>query len=75
MPLRFSKVERSEIHAGSGGCLTRLQSATAAVTRALETPEYTLVPASLGLGQQDAGATLRFASQLNSMAMDIKLGC
>jgi hypothetical protein len=43
-------------------CLIRLRSATVAVTRALETPEHALVPASLGLGQQDAGATLRFAS-------------
>ena len=47
---------------GRGGCLTRLRSARVAVTRALETPEHALVPASLGLGQQDAGATLRFAS-------------
>jgi hypothetical protein len=47
---------------GKGGCLTRLRSASVAVTRALETPEHALVPASLGLGQQDAGATLRFAS-------------
>jgi Enoyl-(Acyl carrier protein) reductase len=47
VPLRFAKVERS------------LRSVTVAVTRALET--HALVPASLGFGQQDAGATLRFA--------------
>jgi hypothetical protein len=32
------------------------------MTRALETLEHALVPASLGLGRQDARATLRFAS-------------
>jgi hypothetical protein len=47
---------------GKLGVLTRLRSASVAVTHALETPEHALVPLSLGLGQQDAGATLRFAS-------------